>query len=270
MSLKLALNGYPVPVTWKQFPAGETLVRIEDEGRKRTIVSAHIDLHFTGNDDIVNLMLLVDAVRNAYLVEYIYLYMPYLPYARQDRVCAPGESLSVKVVCNIINSLKFDRVFVTDVHSDVGVALLDNVVHKPQAEVAYFCAEAMRRDSTVLVSPDAGANKKVLNFAKHYGFPEVRRADKLRDPLTGAIEDTIVYSEHIGSKNFLIVDDICDGGRTFIELAKKLRPLTDGEIYLYVTHGIFSQGLPALGAVIDRIYCSNNMSQHSGSCLITP
>jgi ribose-phosphate pyrophosphokinase len=59
-----------------------------------------------------------------------------------------------------------------------------------------------------------------------------------------------------GARDFLIVDDICDGGRTFIELAKVLRPLTSGQVKLYVTHGIFSAGFEAL-AGLDRIFVAN-------------
>jgi ribose-phosphate pyrophosphokinase len=85
------------------------------------------------------------------------------------------------------------------------------------------------------------------------------QAEKIRDPNTGAITSTKVNIEkHVGDKNFLIMDDICDGGRTFIELAKVLRPLTTGKIMLYVTHGIFSAGLEVFLGYIDEIYCANS------------
>ena len=86
-----------------------------------------------------------------------------------------------------------------------------------------------------------GLSKKLWNYQVLVAFPHIR-ADKKRDPSNGEITGTVVYSEHLGSQDVLIVDDICDGGRTFIELAKELRHLTTGRIYLYVTHGIFSKG----------------------------
>jgi ribose-phosphate pyrophosphokinase len=78
-----------------------------------------------------------------------------------------------------------------------------------------------------------------------------------------------VYSEHVRDHNFLIVDDICDGGRTFIELAKVLRPLTNGSIFLYVTHGIFSQGLDVFKGVIDHIYTANLFNPSHEGELVT-
>jgi ribose-phosphate pyrophosphokinase len=262
--IDLYIHGRKVPVTWKRFPGGETLVRIETP-QAGVDLGARIVMRFEGNDDLFNLALLVDAIRRNVNVGRITLDMPYLPYARQDRVCSPGESLSVKVACDFINSLKFDAVFVKDIHSEVGVALLDNLRHMTQADAAFWFTGALRRDETVLVSPDAGANKKVLTFAKEHSFDDVVRADKLRDTRTGAILDTIVYSEHIGSRNFLILDDICDGGRTFVELAKKLRPLTEGKIFLYVTHGIFSAGVDVFNGIVDRIYVTNYMGKAADS-----
>jgi ribose-phosphate pyrophosphokinase len=57
----------------------------------------------------------------------------------------------------------------------------------------------------------------------------------------------------------LIVDDICDGGRTFIELAKKLRPMTTGKIKLLITHGIFSKGIEVFDGIIDEVLVINNI-----------
>jgi ribose-phosphate pyrophosphokinase len=259
--LKLFINGNEAAVTFRKFPAGESHVRIADDLVRSLGVSAGLQLRFESNDDLFNMLLLADAVRRKYNPTLFTLWMPYLPYARQDRVCSPGESLSVKVVADLVNSVKFDRVFCHDIHSDVGVALIDNLDHMPQTQCAYQMACNQNKANTVLVSPDAGANKKVLAFAKEYGYNHIVRADKLRDVATGQITETIVYSEHVGSKDFLIVDDIIDGGRTFIELAKKLHQLTTGKIYLYATHGIFSAGGEVFEGLFDAVYVSNLMGK---------
>lgn len=224
-----------------------------------------IRLDFETNNDLIDLLLMVDAIRRAYKVMQLRLVMPYLPYARQDRVCNPGESLSLKVVADLINSCKFDEVECWDIHSEVGVALLDNLKHRDNVNCGWRLPGLHSIADTVLVSPDAGANKKVFNFAKAHGYEHVVRADKLRDTKTGNILGTTVYTEHVGHKNFLILDDICDGGRTFIELAKVLEDLTDGNIYLYVTHGIFSQGLQPLAPYIDHIYTANLINPKAAS-----
>jgi len=234
-----------------KFSGGEIQVRVKSTIGKGEELG--IDAFLFSSDDIMELVLLVDALRRAAGAHIkIHLICPYLPYARQDRVCAAGESLALKVMCDIINGLDFTTVTVWDVHSDVALALLNNAYNVHQREFV----SRVRRNDAVLVAPDAGAIKKTLETAKALGMPMVR-ADKIRSVEDGSITGTVVYSEHIGDKDFLIVDDICDGGRTFIELAKVLRPLTNGKIYLYITHGIFSKGLEVFDGLIDGIYTAN-------------
>lgn len=217
----------------------------------------NITAHLTSSDKIMELAMLVDALRrwvNYYPVE-IALICPYLPYARQDRVCDAGESLALKVMCEMINAMNFASVQVWDVHSDVSLALLNNVTNVPPQ---HFVGKMQLLDDgpkPVLVAPDAGAMKKIGAVAKELGL-EMVRADKIRSTHDGSITGTKVYSNHIGDRDFLIVDDICDGGRTFLELAKELKPLTDGKVFLYVTHGIFSKGLEVFDGLIDHIYCA--------------
>ena len=60
-------------------------------------------------------------------------------------------------------------------------------------------------------------------------------------------------------KDAIIVDDICDGGKTFIELAKVLKQKNVGKIYLVITHGIFSQGFEGLASYVSGIYTTNSV-----------
>ena len=72
----------------------------------------------TSADDVMTLVMISDALRQMDVKE-ILLTMPYVPYARQDRVCNPGEAFSIKAFSRIINSLEFSSVVVYDPHSDV-------------------------------------------------------------------------------------------------------------------------------------------------------
>lgn len=244
-------DGRKVSYSLLNFSGGELQPRVTDIVGKGEYVYIRADL--TSSEKIMELVLLVDALRRAAGDGVkLHLICPYLPYARQDRVCSTGESLALKVMCDIINSLKFVTVSVWDVHSDVALALLNNVYHVHQR----VFVGRIKWENTVLVAPDAGAIKKTLETAKALALPMVR-ADKIRSVDDGSITGTVVYSENVGDKDFLMVDDICDGGKTFIELAKVLRPLTAGKIYLYVTHGIFSKGLDVFDGLIDGVYTAN-------------
>jgi len=263
-NLSLFLHNKEVPVDIIRFNAGESLVKIDSFFIDPYDVSVKgmITLDFKSNEDLIDLALLVDAIKQTTSRNDIKLSlrMSYMPYARNDRVMTLGEPHALKVIANFINSLNFYHVYCDDLHSDVSSALINNLIHKTQANCAkdifYY---GLKPSNTVLVSPDAGANKKVFEFAKTSDFAGVVRADKTRDIATGKLSGTVVYSEHIGNKDFLILDDILDAGVTFLQLAEKLRPLTTGKIYLYVTHGIFAKGIDIFHPLIDNIYCYNIM-----------
>ncbi len=276
MGIKVHIDGKELELVNQQFPGGESCIRIVDDGRSWPIcVDAIVTLSFQGNKDLFDLALVVDALRRYFhkgvLYEFrIFLSMPYLPYARQDRVCNVGESLSVKVVADFINSLEFTGVYCYDIHSSVGVALIDNLIHSDLTQCAGNIVKYAPIGNTTLVSPDAGAEKKVFDLAKHLGYDSVVRATKVRDVATGKIVKTTLIDKienPYGTgccERLLIVDDIVDGGRTFVELAKALKAdlsYSDQSIELYVTHGIFSAGMEVFEGLIDTIYVVNLMRE---------
>lgn len=256
--MPIFVNNKPLDVF--QFSGGECHVKINtsDIGDKITITA-----YLNSSDDIMRLLLVVDAVRRVNPSSAIYLTIPYFPYARQDRVCNPGESLSVKVMADLINNLHCASVTIYDPHSDVTPALLTNCRIVSLAEIVSGNLSQLVTDKKLaLVSPDAGAEKKTRIAAKSLsttGHPiEVICSSKTRDTFTGNITATEVHG-NVQGKNLLIVDDICDGGRTFVELAKALKDSGANDIYLYVTHGIFSKGLSELAGYFKQVYCFHTM-----------
>ena len=113
------------------FPAGEVGIKLNvnnlrfkyDNNGTVTLITRIK----TGND-LMELLLTKDAVeRFVFPGTKINLFLPYIPYARQDRVCVDGEPFSLKVFANLINSCKFNSVTVVDPHSDVVGGVFDNI-----------------------------------------------------------------------------------------------------------------------------------------------
>ena len=196
----------------------------------------------------------------------IALYVPYFLGARSDRKFLAGQSNYLKtVVCPIINSQNFSRVTILDPHSDVLEACLNNFQKITNVNFASASIKDISKDKITLISPDAGALKKIYDVAKAVECNDVIVANKLRDMASGKIIRTEVpgLNNEPGQKNFIIIDDICDGGRTFIEIAKAIRDVRSKEIfndkiYLVVTHGIFSAGFEELEKWFDGIYTTNS------------
>lgn len=237
-----------------QFGAGENHVQLQVSPAKRVTIY----FGYRGDHSMIQLLLLTDALRRSG-AEQIDLLLPYMPGARQDRVCNVGEALSVKVYASLINQQQYASVSVFDPHSDVTAALLDRVqVIDNHSFVAAIAAQLT--GELVLVSPDAGANKKVFGLAKALKGMPVIRADKHRDVVNGHIIATEVFCDDLSGKTCLIVDDICAGGRTFIELAIKLKQKGAKSIILIVSHYEDKANELALrDAGIDRLFCTDSL-----------
>ncbi len=240
------------------FPGGEIQVQVQAEVAPAD--GLRINAHLATAADVMALLMTTDALRRAYPGLPLTLRMPYVPYARQDRVCNPGEALGARVFCDLINAQNYAQVVVMDPHSDVTPALLNRVAIE---EVAPLIGRVVASLGDVaLVAPDAGARKRVQALAKQLGGLPVVFAEKVRDTRTGEIVATSVVGELPNSK-LLVVDDICDGGRTFIELAAALKDKQaaqglDQSLFLYVTHGIFSKGLDVLTPLYTQVFTPND------------
>lgn len=244
------------------FPGGEVQVAIELSADD--LLRVVIDADLRSSDDVMSLLMLTDAIRRQVPATPIDLKLPYVPYARQDRVCNPGEALAAKVFCNLINAQSYASVTILDPHSDVVPALLERVrVIDASVPLRAVVDEPVFATGVTLLAPDAGARKRVMALAKALGVESVAFAEKTRCTRTGAITGVSV-PDRFAELPVLVVDDICDGGRTFIELAEALRRVTKQPLYLYVTHGIFSKGVEALLKDYKGLYTTQDWTR-SGS-----
>lgn len=259
-------NKSPIIYDYFTFSGGEEHIRFKADDLS-CATKIEIFERITDSSKVVRLMIAVDALKRLTNKTCSFeLLIPYFPYARQDRVCVKGEALGAVVMANLINSLGFTKVTIWDAHSDVSPALIKNVLNIPQIDLLARCDDLSQRLSAgelVLISPDAGASKKTMQIAaKFNGEPEVIQAQKLRNLKTGEIIKTEILGDVTGKK-VLIADDICDGGRTFIELAKELKRMGVKEVSLFITHGIFSNGLDIFEGLIDNIYTTDSFKAKS-------
>lgn len=260
-----AMLAEPLELTQMRFYGGEAHVRIDDIEEVRDVTNwggVVIDARIRNGDDVMQMLMLRDAIRHATdYVDTVELFMPYLPYARQDRMCNPGEAFSAKAFAALINAQDFHRVHVCDPHSDVSASLLDRVRVIPQHKIVEtaFLTKALTSPAHtdhLLVAPDLGAVKKLKKLPGDHCY-----LDKTRRPSDGAILGTeIIHGTPLG-RDCLIIDDICDGGRTFIEAAKVLRKAGAKSVSLFVTHGIFSKGFEELQQHLDLIVTTDSWFQ---------
>jgi ribose-phosphate pyrophosphokinase len=249
-----------------EFPDGQqTVTLIDFHPATLAYVPVEIKSRLNSFKDLELIICANQALRNNG-VKVVSLYVPYFTGARSDRKFENGGVNYLKqVICPIINSQYFKSVTVMDPHSDVLEACLNNFskidnIKLVDEALSYLIKENEER-KVALVSPDAGALKKIYDVAKHFDITNVTTASKVRDITTGNILRTeLPVMDLDGIEHIIIIDDICDGGRTFIELAKEIRKQTDKPIYLIVTHGIFSASFYELAKHIEGIYSTNSVS----------
>jgi ribose-phosphate pyrophosphokinase len=237
------------------FPSGfEPHIKIPKSSKIKDDVM--ITCRFSNANDILTLLLANDAVRRIGAKK-VTCFIPYLPFARQDRVMVEGEPFSIKVFASLINSCNFDRVLLFDVHSDVSTALINNSESIPNHSFVKEVLETKKGDFAI-ISPDAGAYKKIFSLCQYLGHNGLLSlCNKHRDVATGNITSITCDTQDFNGMDVYIVDDICDGGGTFVLLAKELKKRNCGKINLVVSHGIFSKGIEALEG-IDHIYTTNS------------
>lgn len=254
-----------------KFPDGQQTIDLIDYTPRFFDDGVQINSRLNSFKDLELIICAVHAIRNIHPETKISLYVPYFLGARSDRKFKDGGVNYLKqVICPIINSLNLVSVEVLDPHSDVLEACLNNYRKTDNHKLVKFALELIdnedgAQDRICLVSPDAGAYKKIFDVAKKFGIENIITANKVRDVRTGNILRTEVPELHgppgfYQNLKYVIIDDICDGGRTFIELAKAIRERTpNSEIYLVVTHGIFSAGFNTLHEHFNGIYATNSV-----------
>lgn len=251
-----------------RYPAGEIQVRLTRAGLESLKRKDELEVIANPIPDLIELAQVKDAFENAKWMKdggifRTRLFIPYLPYARADRRFVPGDTFGLGVFAELINSMKFDSVWTFDVHSGVAVDLIPNLVVMKPTDGPIDQIKPIIKDlgsrGLVLIAPDKGATERYQ--LEQYKRPVVVGV-KFRDAATGALSrfDVSVqdYSKVERATKGLIVDDICDGGGTFIglgEAIKKINPKI--QLSLYVSHGIFSKGTSSLYKVFENLYISD-------------
>lgn len=241
------------------FSGGEVHVELKqslvDQINMTEQTSAIIDIPIKSSNDLMTVLILNDILIRMG-IEHRELKLNYIPYARQDRVTIDYGPFSLKVFAQLVNSCKFNLVWVLDPHSPVATALIDNVwIRSLASECSSYILKTVNHSRTkpiILVAPDIGAIKRVEEVKDH--LVKVNKYDptaitvaygmKHRNPATGAIEsiEVLGLDKAYTDAPVFVVDDIADGGRTFTELVAQTDLKLFTNKHLWVTHGIFSRG----------------------------
>lgn len=185
-----------------------------------------------------------------------HLVIPCIPGARQDRLKNEGDMLfTIKYVAKAINAQKFDKVTTVDPHSMATTALIDRLEVYPLEGLVRKVFSSAWPHWDGFISPDQGARARADVFSKEIRMP-VFYGNKHRDPETNKLSGFSVDGLENG-KHYLVVDDLCDAGGTFLGLAEKIAE-AGATADLFVTHGLFTKGTEKLAQAFSNIYSTDS------------
>ena len=224
------------------------------------IAISAVTWHYENDAELFTLMCIVDHYGHIPT-----LYMPYLPHARMDRVKASTDVFTLKTFAKAINALGFDTVRMLDVHSNVGMALIDHAEAMPLTLASFHewvideVQERCDGAEPLLFFPDEGAMKRYSDsIGMKYAF-----GMKKRDWETGNILGLdIINKELVRDRDVLIIDDICSRGGTFYHSAKALKEAGAKSVFLAITHAedtMVSGGMYNEPGLIEHIFTTNSL-----------
>jgi ribose-phosphate pyrophosphokinase len=261
----------PIPFELPILPGGELHPKLDKSVNYSKIDKVVITQRANNSNDIFAILFIVDALRRVG-VEHFDLVMPYIPYARQDRYDIEdnfGESFTLDVFANIINSIGFEKVYVLDAHSDVSKGLIYGSCEIRNHEYV----DRMLRDifgnledkRFNLIAIDAGVSKKIDKLATYLwkmGWTnfDIIQCTKKRDIATGKLSGFQVHADDLYEIPCILVDDICDGGGSFAYASQELFEKKAKDLYGFFSHGIFSgKAIELLSDFYQGIYTTNSI-----------
>jgi len=221
----------------QRFPDDEMYVEVGAEVRGRHVVLVQ-PAAAPAAEHLVELLLLSDACRRAG-ARAVSAVIPYLAYARQEHRTRPGQSLSMRVIGDLISQGEFERVYVVDLHSSAVEGFIGVPVEHVSA--APLLAQATRKFATkgsVVVAPDLGAAKLAGEYARVLELPMAIVHKTRLSPREVAV---VRVFGHVKGLKPIIVDDMITTGGTIAATIKALEAEgAAGDVTVAATHAIFA------------------------------
>ena len=232
---------------FKTFPDGENYLRIniEDElliNGKEVIIVQSTGPNSSGNQNsrLFELLMMIDSVKRMG-AQKIIVVIPYLAYARQDKIFRPGECQFANVILRVIDSMRIDGLYVVDIHAPKNLEELScKTINIDSMKILADHIKSLGAKDIVVVSPDKGAVERSKAFAKHFGEKvPVDFFEKIRDIKTGEI--TMSGKLNLKNKDVVISDDIIATGGTMAKAIKLAKDSGANKIFVVATHALLLQ-----------------------------
>ncbi len=259
-SISRRLNADAVKLEQKVFPDGEQYVRVPRPLNGMEVL--YVSRAYPNQDaSLVRIMLAVDAIKGAGASR-VRVFIPYMPYARQDRRFLDGEPISINVVLSALKGLGVDELMVVDIHKPQS---LEQYPGFRNLEPFKLYADYLKGLLTnpVVICPDMGSAWRAERLSKLLNAP-YECLEKHRDRYTGEVAFTL-RRLNVAGMDVVIVDDIISTGGTIVGASKILRDMGARSIVVAAAHCIMvGDAEERLSKAVNNVYCTNSIpGRHS-------
>jgi ribose-phosphate pyrophosphokinase len=225
------------PMVRKRFADGELYIQIQESIRGCDVYILQPTCRPV-NDHLMELLTMIDACRRA-SARQITAVIPYYGYARADRKTAGRESITAKLVANLLTEAGASRVLAMDLHSAQIQGYFDIPVdHVYGSPVLLDYLASKQLPDLVVVSPDVGGVARARAFAKKLNDAPLAIIDKRRQAHN--VAEVLNVIGDVRGKTAVLVDDMIDTAGTITEGARLLKQEGASRVYACVTHAVLS------------------------------
>lgn len=246
-------------INLKRFSSGEIYAQFLEDVRGRDVFLLQTCVEPV-NDNLMELLIMIDAAKRS-SAERITVIMPNYFYARQDRKTASRESITAKLVADMITAAGADRVLCIDLHSDQLQGFFDIPLDNLPGRKIFLkkARELSKGNECVVVSPDAGAAKHATSIAASLdaGLAIINKSR----PEHNTCVSTHLIGDDVKGKVCFIFDDLIDTAGTVCSASKLLKEVGAKKVFVFATHGVFSANAykNINGSKIDRLFVSDSI-----------
>lgn len=249
------------------FPSGEDLVRFFFKSPPPAGTRINITLTDASFRAVGIFMQLIDIITTTYPRVTVLGHLPYLPNGRQDRVATVGDC---EVCLLFLKCMALLDVYMhtDDMHNTKYISNYPKPFKLINRNRLYEMIQKDIQDKildpkeTVLIYPDKGSVERYGHYVRAFGFAGFRVGSKVRDPVNGHISSIELVEDPtqilVTPRKLLVIDDLCDGGRTFVMLAEALKmAYPDLPRKLYLTTALFFHGVSNVCRHYDQVKAHN-------------
>jgi ribose-phosphate pyrophosphokinase len=258
-----------IPVSNRVFPDGESYVRIEGNVHGEHVVIVQTTCAPQDTRLMQLAFLAAAAKRNG--AAKVTAAVPYLGYARQDKIFLPGETISVETVAHMLKAAGIDQIVTVNVHETNALKLFPfpaKTITAIPLLAQYFTKKGIK--NAFALSPDKGA-MYIADQAKQILGGESGHLEKQRDRYTGQTTQTGTHL-NVKDQTVIILDDIISTGGTIVGAAKIMRELGAQHVYTACVHGLLIGDAEKriLDAGVEEIVATDSVPSKTSKVSLAP